>query len=244
MEYSAIRAQAREGLRGRWAQAIGVAVVAYILGGILVGSSFLPQLTYSTRDEITSLEDAINALTTITSQYGNSTVSFNLLGIVQLVIGGVIQLGYAEMLLKQHEKKDSAFDQLFSQFHRFGQGFAQKFLRGLYCFLWGLLFVIPGIVKAYSYAMTPYIMAENPHMTATEVLRESARMMKGNKWRLFCLQLSFFGYRLLSLVTFGLAELWVAPYVGQAKAHFYHHISGRSAVRDMVEELSKISEGL
>ena len=226
MEYSAIRAQAREGLRGRWAQAIGVAVVAYILGGILVGSSFLPQLTYSTRDEITSLEDAINALTTITSQYGNSTVSFNLLGIVQLVIGGVIQLGYAEMLLKQHEKKDSAFDQLFSQFHRFGQGFAQKFLRALYCFLWGLLFIIPGIVKAYSYAMTPFIMADHPELTASEAIQRSRELMDGHKGELFILRLSFIGWDILAALTMNIGHLVLNPYKNAAEAAFYRQIAG------------------
>ncbi len=226
MEYSVIRAQAREGLRGRWAQAIGVAVVAYILGGILVGSSFLPQLTYSTRDEITSLEDAINALTTITSQYGNSTVSFNLLGIVQLVIGGVIQLGYAGMLLKQHEKKDSAFDQLFSQFHRFGQGFAQKFLRALYCFLWGLLFIIPGIVKSYSYAMTPFIMADHPELTASEAIQRSRELMNGWKGDLFMLRLTFIGWDILAALTMNIGHLVLNPYKNAAEAAFYRQIAG------------------
>ena len=60
-----------------------------------------------------------------------------------------------------------------------------------------LLLFIPGVVKAYSYAMTPYIMAEHPGLTANEAITESRRIMDGNKWRLFCLDLSFLGWELL-----------------------------------------------
>lgn len=72
-----------------------------------------------------------------------------------------------------------------------------NFLQGLYVALWSLLLFIPGVVKAYSYAMTPYIMAEHPGLTANEAITESRRIMDGNKWRLFCLDLSFLGWELL-----------------------------------------------
>ena len=72
-----------------------------------------------------------------------------------------------------------------------------KFLQGLYIALWSLLLVIPGIVKTYSYAMTPYIMSEHPSLTANEAITESRRIMNGNKWRLFCLDFSFIGWELL-----------------------------------------------
>ena len=72
-----------------------------------------------------------------------------------------------------------------------------KFLQGLYIALWSLLLVIPGIVKTYSYAMTPYIMSEHPSLTANEAITESRRIMDGNKWRLFCLDFSFIGWELL-----------------------------------------------
>ena len=79
-------------------------------------------------------------------------------------------------------------------------GFCMKFLQGLYIALWSLLLVIPGIVKTYSYAMTPYIMSEHPSLTANEAITESRRIMNGNKWRLFCLDFSFIGWELLCSV--------------------------------------------
>lgn len=226
MDYSALRAQAREGLRGRWAQAVAVALVAWILGGTLVGSSFLPQVTYSIREEVTSLEDAIDAMTTITSRFDNGSISLNLLNLAQLLIGGAVQLGYAGMLLKQHEKKDTAFDQLFSQFHRFGQGFAQKFLRGLYSFLWGLLFIIPGIIKSYSYAMTPFIMADHPGLSASEAIDRSKELMDGHKGDLFILRLTFIGWDLLAVLTMNVGHLVLNPYKNAAEAAFYREIAG------------------
>jgi uncharacterized membrane protein len=91
----------------------------------------------------------------------------------------------------------ASLSDLVSQFHRLLDGFLMELLRGLYLFLWSLLFVIPAIIKTYSYAMTPYILSENPHMSANDAITESRRLMDGNKWRLFCLEFSFFGWLLL-----------------------------------------------
>ena len=95
------------------------------------------------------------------------------------------------------DNKDAVFSDLFSQFDRLGAGFCMNFLTGLYIVLWTLLFIIPGIIKSFSYAMAPYILAEHPEMTASEAITESRRMMDGNKWRLFCLDFSFIGWDLL-----------------------------------------------
>jgi len=226
MDFSELRFQAREGLRGRWAQAIGVAVVAWILGGTLVGAGFLPQFSYHFRGDDFTLDELIQTFTTLSSQYGNTTITLNLLSLAQLILGGAVQLGYARILLKQHDKKDSAFDELFSQFHRFGQGFAQKFLRSLYSFLWGLLFIIPGFVKSYSYAMTPFIMADHPNLTASQAIRRSQELMNGYKLELFVLRLTFIGWDILAAMTFNLGHLVLNPYKNAAEAAFYRRIAG------------------
>ena len=84
----------------------------------------------------------------------------------------------------------------------------------LFTFLWSLLFVIPGIVKAYSYALTPYILAKYPEVQAKEALKHSMRIMDGKKAELFVLQLSFIGWALLSGITFGLLGIFfVLPYM-------------------------------
>ena len=84
----------------------------------------------------------------------------------------------------------------------------------LFTFLWSLLFAIPGIVKAYSYALTPYILAKYPEVQAKEALKVSMKIMDGKKAELFVLQLSFIGWAMLAGITFGLLGIFfVIPYM-------------------------------
>lgn len=99
------------------------------------------------------------------------------------------------------------------------------FLVDLYTFLWGLLFVIPGIVKAYEYRMVPYLLAQDETMDAKEAIAMSSAMMKGNKWKAFVLDLSFLGWHILSLFTCGMLEVfYVAPYEAQTDAALFEAV--------------------
>ncbi len=98
----------------------------------------------------------------------------------------------------------------------------------LFTSLWGLLFIIPGIIKGYSYMMAPYILAENKGMGALEAIRRSKKMMHGHKMDLFVLQLSFIGWELLAYITFGLAYIWCFPYFRATLANFYNEIKKES----------------
>lgn len=96
------------------------------------------------------------------------------------------------------------------------------FFRDLYTVLWTLLFIIPGIVKAYEYQMIPYLLAENPQMTKEQAFAESKRMMKGQKWRSFVLDLSFIGWNILSALTLGILGIfYVQPYIDATHAALY-----------------------
>ena len=113
---------------------------------------------------------------------------------------------------------------------------AARLLQTLYILLWSLLFIIPGIIAAYSYSMTGYILAENPNMPADEAIARSKQMMDGNRWRLFCLQISFIGWSILSsLLTFGIGDLWLTPYRQAASAVFYREISGTEVQEETIE---------
>lgn len=228
MDRRMLRAQARQRLEGRWALAIAIAAVAWLLGGTITGNSFVPEITYTFHGEVTNLKDALAALTTLSSHFRNTTISVHALGLVGFLLGGTIQLGYAEILLKQHDGKEFGFSDLFSQFHRFGQGFAQAFLRELYSLLWGLLFIIPGIIANYSYAMTPFLMADHPELTASEAIEHSKTLMDGHKWELFILHLTFIGWSILAMLTLNVGHLVLNPYKNAAEAAFYRKVcSGR-----------------
>lgn len=96
------------------------------------------------------------------------------------------------------------------------------FFRDLYTFLWTLLFIIPGVIKAYEYRMIPYLLAEHPDMPMEVAFAESKRLMSGNKWHAFLLDLSFIGWGLVSIITFGIAGIfYVSPYKNMTDASLY-----------------------
>ena len=99
------------------------------------------------------------------------------------------------------------------------------FLRDVYIVLWSLLFVIPGIIKSYEYKMIPYLLSENPEMTTEQAFAESKKLMTGNKWKAFVLDLSFILWDIASAATCGLLGLfWVAPYKASTQAALYEAI--------------------
>ena len=99
------------------------------------------------------------------------------------------------------------------------------FLTDLFIWLWSLLFIIPGIIKAYQYRLVPYIMSENPDMSFRDAQAESARLMSGNKWKSFVLDLSFIGWDILSLFTWGILDIFfVGPYKASTDAALYESI--------------------
>ena len=228
MTSSELRAIARRNLEGTWGISVGVALVAAILGGLIVGTGSNINFNFN--------EDTVRNLPPIFWTVLLPLVSLaGLLGIVSFILGGTVELGYAKFLLKQYDRKELQFSDLFSQFERFGTGFAQQFLRVLFTTLWMLLFIIPGIVKGLSYAMTPFILEEHPEMTASEAIKASMRLMDGHKMDLFILGLTFIGWQILACLTMGIGFLFLNPYMNAAYAAFYRSIStGRQEARAYV----------
>ena len=225
MTCSDYRRIARENLRGNWPLSIGVCAIACILGGMSVGGSFIPEFSFRVDgQDISNINDLLNLITPAAfSAFGLGS----LLALTSLIIGGTIELGFAQYLLKQYNHANFELHDLFSRFDRFGQGFAQKFLRGLYTILWSFLFIIPGIVKSYAYAMTPFIMAENPEMSASEAITASKELMDGHKGELFTLDLTFIGWGLLAALTLNLGNLALNPYRNAAYAAFYKDLTAK-----------------
>ena len=230
MEAKTIRARARANLAGAWGVSIAIAVVAALLGGLIAGVSFLPEMKYDfSIDRVPVLAQYVEGWNR-GLEIGSMKINFRsgIFGFAAFLIGGVLQLGYADFLLKQHDGNETSFRDLFSKFDYFGTGFAQHFLRGLYTVLWGILLIIPGIIKSYAYAMTPFILAENPGMTASQAIRASEDLMDGHKFDLFVLGLTFLGWDLLAAVTMNLGNIALNPYKNAAYAAFYRQIQAEA----------------
>lgn len=120
--------------------------------------------------------------------------------------------------------KEELMENMFSGFKNYGRALGTPLLMCLYVYLWSLLLVIPGIIKAYSYAMTYYVALDHPELGAEKCIQESMRLMSGHKMKLFLLDLSFIGWGLLCILTFGIGFLWLAPYISISHAHFYEEL--------------------
>ena len=104
------------------------------------------------------------------------------------------------------------------------KSFLIPFLVGIYTVLWTLLLIIPGIIKAYSYAMAPYVFKDNPEISCDDAIKESMRLMDGHKLQLFLLDLSFIGWVILASLTLGIGFLWLVPYWQTTRVHFYEDL--------------------
>ncbi len=115
----------------------------------------------------------------------------------------------------------------FSGFKKYFRALGVYFLQTLFTLLWLCVFILPGIVKHYSYAMAPYIMLDNPDISPLEAIRMSKKMMNGHEWDLFVLDLSFIAWDLFALVTCGTGAIWVSPYRKTACANFYKNLKDK-----------------
>ena len=118
------------------------------------------------------------------------------------------------------------FSEFFAAKRNVGEALLLGFFKTLFIALWSLLFVIPGLVKTYSYSMAYYIAYDHPEYTWRQCIDESRRLMDGNKWRLFCLHLSFLGWIIVGALCLGIGILWVIPYMEAAQANFYCDLVG------------------
>ncbi len=141
-----------------------------------------------------------------------------------IIITPAFTLSFVRVYLNVAAGTKPSVEDAFCGFDDFWSAFKVNFLIGLFTFLWSLLFVIPGIVKSYSYSMSMYILAENKGKPALECINESKVMTNGHKMDLFVLDLSFIGWILLGLITCGIAFIWVIPYIDTTYANVYNSL--------------------
>ena len=226
--------RALKALNGNWGVAIGTGLVASLLGAYTAISSSSGGSSSSGNSkadmEMLSQQLPGEVVQTISTILGIIALVTLVYAIVKFIIGGPITLGYVKFNLNMVNGSQLSFSDLFSQFGRFKEAFCMQFLRCLFIFLWSLLLVIPGIIAGFSYAMAPYILYENPGMSASEAIAASKKMMDGNKWRLFCLNLSFIGWAILATLTSGIGYLFLNPYMEASYAAFYEELKREQLV--------------
>lgn len=214
--------EAISALRGNWANALVATIILVALA-----------LFFSSNDAINSYYQRI-----VINPFIGYSLSF-----VSLFVLLPLAVGYSNSMRVLLETGDNRLAN-----NSFSLGFGNwlhvvwgMILSTIYIFLWTLLLIIPGIIKSYSYALTPYILVEHPEMSANEAIEESMRLMDGHKFDLFYLQLSFIGWAILSILSLGLGFFWLIPYQMTAQAAFYRDIKNEAMpLQDNVIEPERV----
>jgi uncharacterized membrane protein len=225
-------------LRGRYWWAVLAGLIASILGGAGSRGSIDFNFNFDSGNvtqrvqELTNGQIDLDAIYTMVRPFAGVIAAlgglFVVYGIAMFIIGSAVKLGYNRFNLSLYESTSAPkIETLFSRFSAFGNALVLRLLMLLKTLAWALLFIIPGIVASYRYSMAPYLMAENPDLSATEAIEQSKQMMAGNKGRLFCLDFSFIGWWLLAAFTGGIGIIFLAPYTKAASTAFYLDLTGR-----------------
>lgn len=219
MKLREIRANAREALAGHWGVAILASIIASFFGA--TGAS----VTFSDTEDVdfSALGQLSQNEIIVTLAVFGGIILFGL--VASVLISSLVSVGYAQFNLNLIDGADPKIATLFSKGKQILTAIVANLLVFIRVFFGFVLFVIPGIIAIYKYAMVNYIIAENPGISAREALKESKECMRGNKFRLFLLGLSFFGWSIVVVLTLGIASIWVAPYLQASYAAFYREIA-------------------
>ena len=179
---------------------------------------------------ITFVYGFIIGITQILSGDKDSPAILHLIGLVLFILALPLTWGFQTLFLGAVRGGEATAKDMFEGYNKelFSRVLTTTLLYYVYVFLWSMLLLIPGCIKAYSYAMTPFILKDNPEMKNNAAIEESMRMMDGHKLELFLLDLSFIGWALLSLLTCGIGFLWLTPYMNMARVNFYEDLKKAS----------------
>ncbi len=211
-----LRRQGSEALAGRW----GTFVAATLLYSII---SFFVQAPAQLNDF------ARNVLMT------SAGVGYTLIGTSVVVSLLILPLtfGYDTIFLRNLRSEPVGVEHMFDGFRDYGRIFVTLLWQNILITLWTLLLIVPGIVKALAYALTPYILLDNPKLSTVEAIHLSREMMFGYKGKLFLLLLSFIGWGILCLFTCGIGVLWLLPYISSSLAAFYEDVRADYEMRKL-----------
>lgn len=131
---------------------------------------------------------------------------------------------FLSVIRNGEEIKFSGLLQAFSEISTYVKILGTYLVMMVYMFLWALLLLVPGIIKAFSYSQTYFVLKDNPGIGINAAITKSRKLINGYKWRFFVLQLSFIGWGILCLFTLGIGFLWLAPYMSASYAAFYDNL--------------------
>jgi uncharacterized membrane protein len=161
--------------------------------------------------------------------------------IAQILIAGPIMLGLASFYLALSRNQNATLGKAFEGFNTWWRAFKAYVLMVIYMLFWFMLLIIPGLIYSLAFSQVFFILAEDKNIRIRDAFYKSRMMMKGNKWKLFCLMLRFLGWGLLALLTLGVGFLWLNPYMQTAAAKFYDDIKDNVKMKEVEVEQATVT---
>ena len=190
-------------LEGKWGTA---AIAALIFFGLSEGISFL-----------------------VTTPMGEGAMGYSTQGIWELLCLP-LGWGFSVYFLNLIRNEDISYGRLFDGYKDFVRIFLAEFLIVLAVFIGCILLIVPGIIAGLMFSQTEFILKEDKEIGAIDAMKKSMKMMVGHKGELFWLTLSFIGWFLLCIMTFGIGFLFLGPYFGTTMAHYYEDLKKEQAL--------------
>lgn len=225
---SYLKELSKQRMRGFRGNAILVVLLTMILGTLFSGSSINFETdTEQLQTEFHQLSSALEGILPLLAGVIGVAVLAGLA--YSIFVAGIIDVGCRGWFMRYWRGEYPPAGELFAPFRIYTPVLKTSLLMNVYIFLWSLLFIIPGIVKSLAYSMTPYIIYENPNLTADEAITLSRKLTDGAKGDLFVFGLSYFGWMLLNVFTLGILGLvYIYPYQCTAHAAIYDTLKVRA----------------
>ncbi len=176
---------------------------------------------------------------------GTGAVLALVFSLLNVFVFNPLKVGGYLFFKKNNQEKADLNELIYAFKNNYANSLVTILLTDVFTFLWTLLFIVPGIVKSYSYAMVPFLIADHPDLQPMEVIKKSQQMMDGYKWQAFVLDLSFLGWQILSILTLGILGIfYVNPYYYQTKAGLYEFLKDQEVVKEFDETVKELEEAV
>ncbi len=203
MTRAELKEKAKRSLDGRYGSVILALIVVSLITSVIAGIPYGICYYYKV-DKVTTL---------------------SIVHCVSIFLNCIIGIGMYYYYLKISRDEEATISDIFSKVNLFIPYFIISILTSIFIALWSILFIIPGIIASYAYSQVQFILLDNPEISPLEAIRKSKEMMHGHKMDLFVLNLSFLGWAILGIFTFGLLYLWLGPYMSVTLANFYNDLA-------------------
>lgn len=202
MSIGKLKAKARNDLKGKYEETIIMLLVYFAISRV---SNYV----------LANLNELIGI-----SKFSALMVEY----VLSLALLGIFGYGITSYYLKVSRGEEVTFKELFSKTNLALPYIFLSVVTGIFIFLWSFLFIIPGIIASISYSLVHYIKLDNPELNEFDVIKRSKEMMKGHKMDYLILCLSFIGWEILGVFTFGILYVWLIPYMNVTIANFYNQL--------------------